>query len=164
MKLLDSSIGFSVGFCLLAACTASAPGDSLSDSNARALVEQLLAASEIRIKLGQISVVRGPSTDPTIVSPDQFEALRAWEKVGVVSIERDKAFSDFKSGKTFSWEQVGRFSKTVDGVVVAKTTKGQQAAAQTLQEDGWLILKQGTFRVSQIVKNEAFWHSAGPIG
>lgn len=151
--------------CLLSVVSALAATE-LTDSQAKDLIETfMISTSEYSIRLGPLTIVGGmmgmgasPNPQQGSISADQYKTYKAFERLGLISIEEDRGFRDHKSGKKFSWGDYNQqFSGVIDKIVVRDTSKGKDIAQQggLPQKNGWLTIKQGMFYVEGIVRNEA---------
>jgi len=130
-------------------------GPPLSDGEARSIVEDGWKDLTLTIPLGRFVVVSG-KTDISkgIVSPDTYNNLLNWQRVGLVAVLEDQQYENFRSGKGFSTSQW--FELTQQGVqkkiVVTVTERGRQFLTSNPTEK--LQIPQGKFTVTKIVKNE----------
>jgi len=129
----------------------------LTDKEAKAFIENLWSTSHFAIKLGSMTVV-AKNTDiaKNRISEEVYKALQAYEKVGIIKISVVKSSQDLLKG---DWND--HLAYNLGGVrgqiVITKTDAGETLAKKggLPQKDGWLVIRQGIFRVDEIIKNEA---------
>jgi len=122
---------------------------TLSDKEVKAFIENLWNTSAYPIKLGSMTVVGGfaelagdINRANNEISGKYYKELQANEKVGSIKIS---------ASKTEVW-----LGRQITKIFVTKTDAGEELAKKAgSQKDGWLIIRQGIFRVDEIIKNEA---------
>lgn len=136
-------------------------GAQLSDEEAQTILETEWNQISIQlINIGEFQVTsRLPSNSPKgVISSALFRDLQAYNRVGLVSITADKKYEDFKRGQGFSWDNWAQLTmENVESrIIVAKTPVGQRLSQShhLPQRSDVLLIRQGTFHVSRIVKNE----------
>ncbi len=122
----------------------------LTDKESKAFIENLWSTSAFAIKLGSMTVVGGfaelagdINTAKNEISGEHYKILQAYEKVGIIKIS---------ASKTEVW-----LGRQITKIFVTKTDAGEELVKKggLPQKDGWLIMRQGIFRVDEIIKNEA---------
>jgi hypothetical protein len=140
---------------LLSLCTRAIAAPSISDREAKSLVEAMWENSLVVLPLGAFTVVRqGHNIDKGSISTKIHEDLIGWEKVGVVSVAADQKYENFKKGKEFSWDQWNQM--TLQGaaakITVTPTESGKRFV--DLNNPKRLKFSQGKFTVTNVAKNE----------
>lgn len=80
-----------------------------------------------------------------------YKIYQAYEKLGIIRISIVKSYDP--SGDWIDYTRDGMRKE----IFIEKTDVGEKLAKRggLPQKDGWLVIKQGIFRVDEIVKNEA---------
>lgn len=164
---------------ILFSCRGSASGDRLSNTAAKDAIERYLNAGRFRnIRLGPMVVLSQRTAqfeggdhqdvEKGRLSPYQYQYYLAWAKLGVISISVDQQFEAYKAGKSFSWDQYmqqsvgGTDSKIVisktplDDSLMAKLPKDVSTDFTARAGTGWLLIPEGTFKVTRIVENVGY--------
>jgi hypothetical protein len=143
-----------------AGCRSATPSDSQpTDSDIKSILEAEWNNSSAEVLLGNLDVIGGYSLGTTTpaskgtVSTDGYKWLLAWEKVGLITIRRDKEYENFRRGRSFSLD---RFAELTQGhvqmkIVVTPTERGRQYLKNDVNR---LRVLWGKFRITKIVKNE----------
>jgi hypothetical protein len=107
------------------------------------------------IPLGSYNVIGQPFAGGSgNLSIDQYKAIKVAERYGLVIVNEDQSFDEFRQGKGFSWGQM--LDMTTAGVQrkvsILATPKGRQEAASS--GPTFLTISAGKFTISDIVKDE----------
>jgi len=141
-------------------CNKALAAPSMSDGEAKKLIEKdWNSSSFVVLPLGTFKVVReGFSNEVGFISNNAHESLIAWAKAGVVSINYDQEFENFKKGKTtggYRWDWYNEM--TSRGLSAIITVTPTSTGAQLIDKENPKRIKflQGNFIVTNVVKNEA---------
>jgi murein DD-endopeptidase MepM/ murein hydrolase activator NlpD len=129
----------------------------LSNADATAVIEEAWNASYIYAPMmGSYNVAESSagSDGQGFLTPSHYRYIKALSDAGLITIERDQQYENYKKGDSFSWDNF--FEQSQHGlmarIILRPTELGQSFADP--QERGLLRLPEGVFRITQIVQNE----------
>jgi len=128
---------------------------SMSDREAKSLIEEKLNSSFIVLPLGSFTVVReGYSIEKGSISHKIRDDLVAWAKVGLVSVTADQRYEKSKKGDGYNWDQW--HPMTQEGVSAKITVSPTDNGKRLIDPEKTSQIKfpQGTFKVATVAKNE----------
>jgi len=136
---------------------------SLFDREAKKVIEDCWNStlSNVKIRLGEFSVVNEfvkADINKKQLNTQGYKWVQAWEKVGVITIEKDKSLEDLKSGKKFNMDAYARrtLGDEVAHIWIKATHKGTELGkkAGLSQDQNLIVFPQGAFTITDVVKNE----------
>lgn len=149
--LLASILG--VSLLCLQPLTASPSAPSLSDADAKKVIQTRWKTSAIELKLGPLDAFGGfygntIKTDLSkgVLSEATYRWYQAFAKVGLISI------TDTMPQLPNAGVPEGQIAK----ILVRETAAGDQLARTSglPQREGWLIISEGKFQIDTIIRNE----------
>ena len=133
---------------------------SMSDAEARSLIETTLNNFGRVIPLGPVTVLRQEGNtisfgrDGISIQTGTHQEIKGWEKVGIISISADEKYENYKKGNEFSWKQWNQQTQQkIDSMIsVTPTELGKNHIDP--QSTKRITISQGLSTVIQIAKNE----------
>ncbi len=153
-----------MAFSILSATESLAASPDLTDAEAKGFIDTLWSKSAVKIKLGPLDIGDDTFGDPTnlergIISQRLYRTYQAYEKVGLIQMGEDQGFKRHMEGKGFNWGTFLQQSQGLRGkIVVEPSARGHEVARNggLPQKQGWLVIRDATFRVDRIIKNEPY--------
>ncbi len=145
---------------LLFTTNAFADGHGSTNQEVKNFIDKLLNTPTDKIKLGHFNVMKNYSIDGANLNAGRmsqavYKIYRAASDVGIIGISKDQSYQQFKSGNNFNWMA---YSSSIQGVsekiVVTKTTVGEKLATGIPQQNGYLLIRDGVFKVDKIIENK----------
>lgn len=138
-------------------------GTDLSDKEAKAWLDNEMNNHPYQIKLGVFELISDLNPDAcnqpgNRVCSEHYRVCKVLEKVGLIKISQYLNYEQLgKRGKDFWAQRMYLDGNSIVGeFTVVKTDTGEALAKKGgfPQKDGYLVLRQGTFRVDKIIRNE----------
>lgn len=139
-------------------CSKAIAAPSVSESEAKTLIEEYFRNTSIPVLLGAFTVIPNNSVSkgtPGTISEYVYESLIAWEKLGVVSVTKDQELEDFNRGKTSSierFDEMLKYKGTISKIVVKPTDAGTRLVDR--ENPKRIKIPIGNCVVTNVVKNE----------